>query len=54
MFDGSSDQSFMLALENATLHPSGVAESSRADEVLTQTLKTTVSLVDVRVLEIWS
>lgn len=32
-------------------HPSGVAEPSRADEVLTQTLKTALSLVDVRVLD---
>ena len=32
-------------------HPSGVAEPSRADEMLTQTLKTALSLVDVRVLD---
>ena len=32
-------------------HPSGVAEPSRADELLTQTLKTALSLVDVRVLD---
>ena len=32
-------------------HPSGVAEPSRADEFLTQTLKTALSLVDVRVLD---
>ena len=32
-------------------HPAGVAEPSRADEVLTQTLKTALSLVDVRVLD---
>jgi DNA repair protein RadC len=32
-------------------HPSGAAEPSRADEVLTQTLKTTLALVDVRVLD---
>ncbi len=32
-------------------HPSGVAEPSRADEVLTSTLKTALSLVDVRVLD---
>lgn len=32
-------------------HPSGAAEPSRADEVLTQTLKTALSLVDVRVLD---
>ncbi|MGJ7484479.1 RadC family protein [Variovorax sp. LT2P21] len=32
-------------------HPSGVAEPSRADEHLTQTLKTALSLVDVRVLD---
>jgi DNA repair protein RadC len=32
-------------------HPSGVAEPSRADEHLTQTLKTALSLVDTRVLD---
>lgn len=32
-------------------HPSGVAEPSRADEYLTQTLKSALSLVDVRVLD---
>ena len=32
-------------------HPSGVAEPSRADEYLTQTLRTALQLVDVRVLD---
>jgi len=32
-------------------HPSGVAEPSRADEVLTQRLKEALSLVDIRVLD---
>lgn len=32
-------------------HPSGVAEPSRADEFLTQTLKAALALVDVRVLD---
>ena len=32
-------------------HPSGVAEPSRADELLTQTLKQALSLVEVRVLD---
>lgn len=32
-------------------HPSGVAEPSRADEALTQTLKAALALVDVRVLD---
>ncbi len=32
-------------------HPSGAAEPSRADEFLTQTLKTALGLVDVRVLD---
>jgi DNA repair protein RadC len=32
-------------------HPSGLAESSRADEVLTRKLKETLDLVDVRVLD---
>jgi DNA repair protein RadC len=32
-------------------HPSGLAEPSRADEYLTQTLKTALQMVDVRVLD---
>ena len=32
-------------------HPSGAVQPSRADEVLTQTLKATLALVDVRVLD---
>ena len=32
-------------------HPSGVAEPSKADELLTQALKQALSLVDVRVLD---
>lgn len=32
-------------------HPSGRAEPSRADEALTQTLKSALSLVDVRVID---
>lgn len=32
-------------------HPSGEAEPSRADELLTQTLKSTLSLVDVKVID---
>ena len=32
-------------------HPSGMAEPSRADEFITQTLKTALALVDVRVLD---
>jgi DNA repair protein RadC len=32
-------------------HPSGLAEPSRADEFLTQTLKSALLLVDVRVLD---
>ena len=32
-------------------HPSGNVQPSRADEALTQTLKTTLALVDVRVLD---
>lgn len=32
-------------------HPSGVAEPSRADEALTQALKSALALVDVRVLD---
>ena len=32
-------------------HPSGVAEPSRADELLTKTLKEALALIDVRVLD---
>ena len=32
-------------------HPSGNVEPSKADEILTQTLKSTLALVDVRVLD---
>ena len=32
-------------------HPSGVCEPSRADEYLTQTLKSALALVDVRILD---
>ncbi len=32
-------------------HPSGVAEPSRADEFLTQSLKTALAMIDVRVLD---
>ena len=45
-----------LALNAASVilahnHPSGLAEPSRADELLTQALKTALALVDVRVLD---
>ena len=39
------------ALAVAHNHPSGEAEPSRAHEFLTQTLKSTLSLVDVRVID---
>lgn len=39
------------ALAVAHNHPSGQAEPSRADEYLTKTLKSALSLVDVRVLD---
>jgi DNA repair protein RadC len=32
-------------------HPSGTVQPSRADELLTQTLKQALALVDVRVLD---
>jgi DNA repair protein RadC len=32
-------------------HPSGVAEPSRADELLTQALRNALTLVDVRTLD---
>jgi len=45
-----------LALNAASVilahnHPSGLLEPSRADELLTQTLKSSLALVDVRVLD---
>ena len=40
-----------VALILAHNHPSGSPEPSRADEYLTQTLKTALALVDVRVLD---
>ena len=39
------------ALAVAHNHPSGQAEPSRADEFLMQTLKSTLSLVDVRIID---
>lgn len=39
------------ALIFAHNHPSGVAEPSRADEALTQTLRQALALVDIRVLD---
>ncbi len=39
------------ALAVAHNHPSGQTEPSRADEFLTQTLKSTLSLVDVRIID---
>ena len=39
------------ALAVAHNHPSGQADPSRADEFLTQTLKTALALVDVRLLD---
>jgi DNA repair protein RadC len=39
------------ALVLAHNHPSGSVQPSRADEALTHTLKTTLALVDVKVLD---
>jgi len=39
------------AMAIAHNHPSGKAEPSRADELLTQTLKSALSLVDVRIID---
>ena len=44
----AQDAAAMILAHN---HPSGVAEPSRADELLTQTLKQALALVDVRVLD---
>ncbi len=65
MFHGSLSQTSVyprevvkraLALNAAAVvlahnHPSGLAEPSRADEFLTQTLRSALALVDVRVLD---
>jgi DNA repair protein RadC len=37
--------------QNAHNHPSGSPEPSRADQQLTLTLKTTLALIDVRVID---
>jgi len=42
------NSSALLLVHN---HPSGVAQPSRADECLTQTLKAAAALIDVRVLD---
>lgn len=42
------NSSALLLVHN---HPSGLADPSRADEVLTQTLKQAAALIDVRVLD---
>jgi DNA repair protein RadC len=39
------------ALILANNHPSGVAEPSQADRAITQTLKSALALVDIRVLD---
>ena len=44
----SRNSSALLLVHN---HPSGSTEPSRADEHLTQTLKSAAALVDVRVLD---
>ena len=44
----SRNSSALLPVHN---HPSGSAEPSRADEHLTQTLKSAAALIDVRVLD---
>jgi DNA repair protein RadC len=41
----------VLTHANATLHPSGLAEPSRADEFLTNTIKSALALIDVRVID---
>jgi DNA repair protein RadC len=41
----------VLTHANATLHPSGAAEPSRADELVTQAVRAALQLVDVRVLD---
>jgi len=43
--------SMRLHVALAHNHPSGVAEPSRADELLTQNLRQALALVDVRVLD---
>jgi DNA repair protein RadC len=41
----------VLTHANATLHPSGLPEPSRADEFLTTTIKSALALIDVRVID---
>jgi len=41
----------VLTHANATLHPSGVAEPSRADELITSALQQALALVEVRVID---
>jgi DNA repair protein RadC len=45
---GATEQS---RAHNAHNHPSGVAEPSAADELITQRLKAALALVDIRVLD---
>lgn len=40
-----------IGAQNAHNHPSGLAEPSRADEMLTRTLREALALVEVRVLD---
>jgi len=57
LFRGTLTQTSVYPRENAASvilchnHPSGVAEPSRADQALTQTLRSALALVDVRVLD---
>jgi len=41
----------LLRAAASSNHPSGVAEPSRADEFLTQSLRSALALVDIRVLD---
>jgi DNA repair protein RadC len=45
---GSLETSVVIFAHN---HPSGVAEPSNADQVLTQSLKQALALVDIKVLD---
>jgi len=46
--DGNNNAAAVIFAHN---HPSGVAEPSRADELLTQALKQALALLDIRTLD---
>ncbi|WP_440588369.1 JAB domain-containing protein [Bordetella genomosp. 11] len=51
VFNDSTDHATMLTLANATLHPSGTLDPSRADLAITRSLRDALALVDVRLVD---